>query len=116
MSELQTLTSLSDDDLLERLGRELWSEAGHAAPATRQSLRQRAREWLRSNLPRAKVAICGNPVVNAVRDNADEVTLAGAIADILIKSTGFPVPAVVAILIARIGLNRLCTGSDPGEA
>lgn len=116
MSELQTLTNLSDDDLLERLGRELWPEAKHAAPATRKSLQKRAKEWLQSNLPRARDAICGNPVVNSIRGKADEVTLAGAIADILIKSTGFPVPAVVAILIARIGLNRLCAGSDPAKA
>jgi hypothetical protein len=115
MDELQTLAKLSDDVLLERLGRELWREAKHAGPATSKSLQKRARKWLQSNLPRAKDLICGNPVVNAIRDKADEVTLAGALADILIKSTGFPVPATVAILIARIGLDRLCAGLDPGK-
>jgi hypothetical protein len=116
MKEVQSLVDLSDDDLLERLGRELWSQAGHATPATRQTLRLQAREWLTANLPRAKDAVCGNPVVGAIRDKADMVTLAGAIADIFAKSVGFPVPSVVAILVLRIGLSKLCADWRPKEA
>ena len=115
MKEIQSLVELSDDDLLERLGRELWSAAGHATPATRKALTLQAREWLTANLPRAKDAVCGNSVVEAIRDKADVITLAGAIADIFAKSGGFPVPSIIAILVARIGLNRLCLGWQPKE-
>lgn len=77
MLEVQSLIGLSEDDLLEQLGRQLWSETSHALPATRQSLKSLAREWLKTNLPEAKDAVCGNSIVDAIRRKADEVTLAG---------------------------------------
>jgi hypothetical protein len=113
--EIRSLISLSDDDLLEQLGREVWSETSHALPATKQSLMSGAQDWLKAHLPKAKAAVCGNPVVDAIRHKSDEVTLAGTIADIFAKSLGFPVPAVVAILVLRIGLDRLCAGWIPPE-
>lgn len=116
MLQAQSLINLSDDELLEQLGRELWARTSHATPATSQSLKLHAREWLKANLPKAKDAICGNAIVDAIRGKADEVTLVGAIADIFAKSLGFPVPAVVAILVIRIGLERLCANWATSEA
>jgi hypothetical protein len=71
---------------------------------------------MKANLPKVKDAVCGNSVVHAIREKADEVTLIGAIADIFSKSLGFPVPSVVAILVLRIGFNRLCAGRIPSGA
>jgi hypothetical protein len=113
MEEIQDLVALSDDELLERLGRELWSDTAHATLPTEHLLKLRAREWLTANLPAAKNAVCDNSAVNAIRNKADEVTLAGVIADIFATSLGFPAPSVVSILVVRIGLNRLCAGSTP---
>ena len=116
MSEMQSLVNLSDDDLFEQLGREIWSQTSHAAPATSKSLRSFGREWLKKNLPEAKDAVCGNSVVEAIRGKADEITLIGAIADIFAKSLGFPVPSIVAILVVRIGLDRLCSNWVSSES
>lgn len=107
--ELENLMSQTDDDLLEKLGRELWEKSAHAGPGTKGSLQQLAKEWVKSNLPAMKAAICGNPIVLKIRDKSDEVTLVTAIADIFLKTLSFPVPSVVAVLIVRIGLDRLCT-------
>jgi hypothetical protein len=108
MQQIDTLVGLTDDELLQRLGRVIWEQSSHANPATPRSLTSEAKQWLKENLPKARSNICGNPIVDALRKKSDEIALIGAIADVFTKSLGFPVPAIVAILTVRIGLDRLC--------
>ena len=113
MSDIQTLLSLPDDELLAQLGEELWKQSAHAAPATPQGLRAEARAWLKANLPKAREAVCGSSIAAAFRENRDVIALAGAMADLFAASLGFPAPSVVAILVVRIGLDRLCGEREP---
>jgi hypothetical protein len=111
LEDLETLLALPDEQLLERLGAEVWQEGQHAFPATPKRLREEATAWLSRNRTKIRTAVCGHPGVRAVQQNADSVVLVGAILDVLAVMGGIPAPSVVAILIARIGLNRLCGAS-----
>jgi general stress protein 26 len=104
---------VTDEDLLERLGRELWSQTSHAAPPHRRVLQDNAKRWLRGNLPTLRKAVCGNDTVQAVRANANPVTLAAAVADVLASVIGIPATGTVAVLITRIGLDKLCAEEAP---
>jgi hypothetical protein len=113
VNDVQMLFTLPDDELLERLGEELWGQSTHATPATPQGLRAEARAWLKANLPKAREAVCSSSIAAAFRENRNEIALAGGIADLFAASLGFPAPSVVAILIVRIGLDRLCGEREP---
>lgn len=112
MEDVSTLMALSDEQLLERLGAEIWKEGRHAFPATPARLRKEATRWLSRNRTKIRTAVCNHPGVKAVQQNADRVVLAGAILDILAATKGVPAPSVVAILVTRMGLNQFC-GASP---
>jgi len=115
MGDIKSMNAQSDDELLEELGRELWKQRSHATPPSPKSLQSEAKAWLRQNLPKAKDGVCGNSIVSALRNNSDEVSLIAAIADIFANTLGFPAPSAVAILVFRIGLDKLCAGWKPAE-
>ena len=108
MVSVQKLQELTDEDLLEALGKELWKQGDHAKADTPEESRRRGKDWLAANMAAIRDATCGNSIVEAIREKTDEVALATALADIFLKSLGSPVPAIVGVLIARIGLDKLC--------
>lgn len=108
MSTLEEQVALSDEELLTQLGLELWRQTSHAAPPSKRALKANATAWLAGKLPKIREALCGNETVLAIRANANQVALAGAIADALSAALGIPAASTVAILITRMGLDRLC--------
>jgi hypothetical protein len=113
MSTLEDQVALTDEELLTQLGRELWDQTSHAVPPSNRELRSNAKGWLAARRPKFREALCSNESVLAIRENANQVALAGAIADVLSTALGIPAASTVAILITRMGLDRLCAEEVP---
>jgi hypothetical protein len=104
MPEFKALLDSDEADLYRQLG---W--AVEKAAANDDEAEQAGRSFFEARLSGFADAICGNSRITKLRrDNADAVTLASAIADVLMALGGIPGVATVSVLLVRYGLKKLC--------
>ena len=105
------LMTLSEDELLQRLGFELEQAAPGIKPLTLQERSQEARHWLAKNRSRIANMVCNDPRTKAFQSSSrtqDRVQLAAGVLDVLAALAGIVGPATVAVLLAKEGLDTLC--------
>ena len=108
--DYKTLLDSDEVDLYRQLG---WAVEKGAADD--DEAEEAGRSFFEARLTGFADAICGNGKINKLRrDNADGITLVGAIADVLAALGGIPGVATVSVLLVRYGLKKLCGPLNPG--
>ncbi len=105
--ELAALLSLDERQLLLRLSEQVALGVGPLDPQRKLAI---ARAWMDAQQERLRDAVCGDPRVRALRDDASagDLELAAAICDLVATIAGGLPTATVAMLLVRRGLDRLC--------
>lgn len=107
--ELSTVVTLSEEDLLEKIGSELLSDRKHAAPPGRTHLVERGRKWLQTKYSSLQSTVCGaRNVREYVQVESNDQKLILAVAELIISICGVVSPITVATLLVKRGLACLC--------
>lgn len=110
-AEVESLLSLSEDELLARLGAIALGTSLGFGPVDLGRYVRVGRRWLETQADRLRGALCGSPTVLAAREIAesDDAILATAVADVLLGLYDLPTAATAALLLTRRGLETLCS-------
>lgn len=101
-------SSLSEQDLLIRLGKELTADEQRALPLSTQELIERANNWLDVKTTQMRGVVCSNVNVKKYVSDSDYEKLLTTIADLIASVCG-GVPAInVSALLIKRGLKKLC--------
>ena len=103
----EKLKKLSEEELLELIGIDLFNLKKEALPSKRKYIIDVAKRWIESKKSALQNEICKS---TTVRENLDSdiMVLTAAIAD-LIASICFGVsPLTVAYLLVKMGIEKLC--------
>ena len=108
--ELLKLVSQEEDSLFEMIGASLSQEEIGLLPKSRKSLIRIGKNWWENNKVKILSLICKNRASLRLDEafNKDEVQLILAIADLI---AGFIIgvsPFVVASLVIKLGIDRIC--------
>jgi len=106
--QVAALIDLDRDALLVRLADEVALGVG---PLDADRKRSIARAWMDAQRERLRLAICGDPGIEALRETASDgrIELSAAVADLVASVTDALPAATVAVLLVRAGLDDLCS-------
>jgi len=108
-AELAGLDKLSDDSLLELLGKHLQGRS--ALPPSPRTLIAEATTWLRGRRDALADKICASTRIQELASapaSARRLDLAAAIVDVLLGMVEGPPVAIISILLVREGIHNLC--------
>lgn len=113
---LDQLIELEEEDLLEKLGTEL--VGFQAVPLTAKQLRQLAQNWFRANSQKISDQICTSKKIYSLANGSRKSKeLVLAICDLIISIQFGVSPLLVAVLVVKVGLDKICQSywSDSNE-
>lgn len=106
---LDRYVEMSDDELIEALGRSLIGAAPGFGPADLERAARFARQWMDRRTEEFRRRLCGEVWVSLERDGRfDMLAEAAAVADALDALLGKPTAYIVAVILIRRGLAALC--------
>jgi hypothetical protein len=105
----QALLLLSDDDLLASIGESLVGRS--ALPRSKAELIALGRAWFQANLDKIREVVC--PYAPELLKETNLEKLVTVIADMLAISFFSVAPVTLAVLVVRVGVEKLCM---PGPA
>jgi hypothetical protein len=108
--QLQDYIDLTEPELYVVLGRDL--SAGHALPSSPDEASRVGRNVFIGALPLIRQVVCGNSAVASIRDETTVLRLATRLVDLLTPLFGTPPVFSIAVLIAKMGLDKLCEADD----
>lgn len=97
--------ALSDDDLLASIGESLVGRS--ALPRSRAELMALGRAWFEANLHKIRKVVCPHAPQLLKETNIEK--LVTVIADMLAAAFFSVAPVTVAVLVVRVGVEKLCT-------
>ena len=100
--------SMTETDLLREIGCQLEAREARLLPRPPGELVQFAREWFESKKSELAEVVCDSDAVRGLPDSEQEHVIAAAIADVIASLVVGVSPVMVAYLIMRYGLSRLC--------
>ncbi|WP_432889842.1 hypothetical protein ACQPYH_11370 [Kribbella sp. CA-245084] len=113
---VDTYWDQTDDELYERLGAALLGEGLGVSPDDRDSHRKFGRSWFANKTRELQRIVCHAEVVQGLlgTSTSDRVIDGGAVYELLQGHGHDPVSAaILAVLIARIGLGTFCATAPP---
>lgn len=116
LKNIESLLARDTNDILADIGKETMNSTQYALPSNGLDLIATGKAFLDYHLNEIRRLLCTNQVViDLSTNNTDEKSLAIAIADILLATINFAPVAQVSVLIARIGITRLCKNYSCGN-
>ncbi|MFJ9726869.1 hypothetical protein ACIRP3_29325 [Streptomyces sp. NPDC101209] len=117
MAELETL---DEDELYSRLGGALLGDGYDFGPSDGAEYAEFARRWLKDRLNIIQQQICGRREIRALRGTVESnfATEVATMTDFLASVYGKPPASIIAVILARRGLNSICRewhSSHPDE-
>ncbi len=106
------LLSFSEDDLLASIGESLVGRS--ALPRSRAELIALGRAWLQANLNKIRELVCPHAPQLLKETNLEK--LVTTIADMLAAVFYSVAPVTVAVLIVRVGVEKLCMPGPASES
>lgn len=100
---------MDDDELFEELGRSLLGEGSGMGEQDDEHYALFGRKWFKDKLPELRERLCGNKAVKTTAKTSAAVDLA-TVGDALASMFGHPTFSIVAVLVMRTGLHKLCAG------
>lgn len=111
--DLAAYLELDDEALLEDLGETLLGKGPGFGPSDVERSMRFAQDWLDQRAAEFKQLLCGGVRLRLERDGGmDKLADAAAVADALQAILGKPTAYIVAVILARRGLEKLC--DQPG--
>lgn len=113
---MEGFLELSDDQLLEEIGRSLPSESlgMFPLPVSKDEAKKRAVEWFSTQRATLQTVICEDQRIRGIERSAEAELLFHLVCEILTAAiSGIPVGAVAAYLVKK-GLRTLCAGQKLG--
>ena len=105
-SEYAKLSGLSVPELYAALGAGL--AGGHAGEPDKDEQEILGRRYFETERSRIRSLVCGAAEVTVLREGGNVAEIAGTVGDLLLAHFGLPTVAILSMLIAKIGLRRLC--------
>jgi len=114
------LESLDEDELYSLLGATLLGEGYGFGPSDGAEYAEFARRWLKDRFNIIQRQICGRREIQALRGTVESnfATEVATLTDFLASVYGKPSASIIAVILARRGINSLCpegNSSDPDE-
>jgi hypothetical protein len=100
--------SISEDQLFALLGEEILSSSKMGGGVSDNQKTEFGRNWFRSHLADIQRGICGNGSIEDLATKSDTAQLVAAMAPLLGFSPVATASTTLAVLIARIGVRRIC--------
>lgn len=97
------------DELFVALGEEVLSSSRMGASVSQEQKYNLGRNWFESHFIEIKSVVCSNNVVKDLADKSDTAALVTALTPLLGFSTTATAMSVVATLLIRIGIRRVCS-------
>ena len=107
---LNTLLHMSDDELFIALGDQIAAKAKMGAGISDAQKASLARNWFSAQFETAKSRICGNKLLQDLSDKSDTTSLVSAIIPLLGLPLHLASTTIIGVLLARIGIRRMCSG------
>lgn len=101
--------NLTEDDLLELIGRDLSEKRRRMLPIPRSKLIKLARAWIDSKTSELREAVCNSVAVRDLVNNSDSAQLATAIVDLIAGMCTGVSPMTVAYLLIKRQIKVLCS-------
>jgi hypothetical protein len=105
------LLTMSEEDLLAQIGRELEKDEVQALPQSVQSLRRRAERYLASKADELRAALCPNKQLRSLAEGGLTADLVQAVLTAIEAGTLGTTATPIAVLLCRQGLTTLCNES-----
>lgn len=106
---LAAYLELDDEALLEELGETLLGKTPGFGPSDVERSIRFARDWLDQRAAEFRQRLCGDVRLRLERNGGlEKLADAAAVADALQAILGKPTAYIVAVILARRGLERLC--------
>jgi hypothetical protein len=110
--QINKLLSQDIDDLLKEIGKTIVKNEStyQAFPPSSRELISVANKYLNKNWNNLKIIICTNKIINKTldKDNFDTITVISTIADLISSIVIGISPHLVAVVIYKYGLDKLC--------
>lgn len=100
----------TEKQLFVLLGGELLSASRMGSTVTDNQKEQLGESWFRGHLKEMREAVCGNSLVEDLASKSDTPALVAAISPLLAFAPTTVAAATVSLLLARIGIRRICAG------
>jgi hypothetical protein len=108
-AEVASLSGLTEDELLERLGTLLLGDGPGFGPSDWDRKARFARDWLQRTHDDLRRDICGDMATRLkLRHTFESLEDVAAVADALAAALGRPTANIVAVILVRNGLDKLC--------
>lgn len=105
---LDSLSAMTDEELLIELGRAIAKEEKHVIPPSKQSLRKKSLRWLEKRTAEIRQIICKDKRVKEFVHNNNSTELLIAVMALLESLAFGSAAAPLAVLLCRRGINTLC--------
>lgn len=106
------LLSLPDDDLLASIGESLVGRS--ALPRSKDELIALGRAWFQANLSKIREVVC--PHAPQLLKETNREKLVTTLADMLAAVFFSVAPVTVAVLIVRVGVEKLCMAGPASDS
>jgi hypothetical protein len=104
----ESLLTLSEQELLARLGKELAADELHAIPLSTEELIERAHVWVDAKTNILRATICPNSTVRSYFVESENWKLFTAIIDLVASIAVGVSPVTLSALLIKRGLKNLC--------
>ena len=108
MSEAASST-FSEQELFATLGTEILLMSKMGAGVSEGQKAELGRTWFKAHLSEIRAVICENATIEDLATKSDTTDLVAAVGPLLGFSPTVAASATLALLVARIGVRRICT-------
>ena len=111
IDQIQSLLDQPEDELLIGIGKSLLAGSMGSAEPSDEEEHEEGESWLRRNLASIRSKICGSHTLICYFEETrrwDDVVIVAAVADLLATVVVGVGPILVAALLCKRGLRRLC--------
>jgi hypothetical protein len=105
---LTEAVNLDEEELFEALGAWLLGSGPGFGPSDAERTTRFASAWLENQLDDLRRALCGDVLANLKGGGFDLLTDGAAVADTIAATLGRPPANLVAVILLRRGIHRLC--------
>lgn len=108
-TDFSSYDEMDEDELFDALGESLLGDGSGMGTRDRGRNHRFGKQWFQEHLPEFRTALCKKGAVKRAIHSTVPVE-ASTVFDALATSVGHPAYTIAAVLIARRGLQWLCTG------
>lgn len=109
LKSIESTLDMDTDSILMSLGKDAVDSTHQILPRSILDYVAAGKAFLECHLNEIRNLLCGNALIaDLATKNSDERTLAIAVADLLLAAKSLLPIAQISVLMARIGISRLC--------